>query len=108
MLDRRLLPENQIQSVEENIYSELNISRATPSNENTATDFSRITNNNLNVSENTNDNFNISRTLDDISRYPLSGTGGAVLIPALAVALGKSHTPPVAPPSSGSMSSRLM
>jgi hypothetical protein len=34
MLDRRLLPENQIQSVEENIYSELNISRATPSNEN--------------------------------------------------------------------------
>jgi hypothetical protein len=45
-------------SVEENIYSELNISRATPSNENTATDFSRITNNNLNVSENTNDNFN--------------------------------------------------
>ena len=60
MLDRRLLPENQIQSVEENIYSKLNISRATPSNENTTTDFSRITNNNLNVSENTNDNFNIS------------------------------------------------
>jgi hypothetical protein len=32
----------------------------------------------------------LPRTLDDISRYPLSGTGGAVLIPALAVALGKS------------------
>jgi hypothetical protein len=39
--------------------------------------------------------------LDDISRYPLSGTGGAVLIPASAVVLGKSPGPPVAPPLSG-------
>jgi hypothetical protein len=37
----------------------------------------------------------------DISRYPLSGTGGAVLIPASAVVLGKSPGPPVSPPLSG-------
>jgi hypothetical protein len=35
MLDRHLLPENQLQSVERNIYSKLDTSRVAPSNENT-------------------------------------------------------------------------
>ena len=60
MLDRHLLPENQLQSVERNIYSKLDTSRVAPSNENTPADFGRNTNDNFNISENTNDNFNIS------------------------------------------------
>ena len=60
MLDRHLLPENQLRSVERNIYSKLDTSRVAPSNENTPADFGRNTNDNFNISENTNDNFNIS------------------------------------------------
>jgi hypothetical protein len=60
MLDRHLLPENQLRSVERNIYSKLDTSRTAPSNENTSADFSRNTNDNFNISENTNDNFDIS------------------------------------------------
>jgi hypothetical protein len=69
MLDRNLLPRNQLQSVERNIYSKLDTSRTAPSNENT---------------------LHLPRILDDISRNSLSGTGGAVLILASAVVLGKS------------------
>ena len=53
MLDRHLLPENQLRSVERNIYSKLDTSRTAPSNENTSADFSRNTNDNFDISEHT-------------------------------------------------------
>ncbi|VVM27290.1 hypothetical protein BSPWISOXPB_4868 [uncultured Gammaproteobacteria bacterium] len=60
MLDRHLLPENQLRSVERNIYSKLDTSRVAPSNENTPADFVEILMITLILVKNTNDNFNIS------------------------------------------------
>ncbi|CAC9493664.1 hypothetical protein [uncultured Gammaproteobacteria bacterium] len=76
MLDRHLLPENQLRSVERNIYSKLDTSRTAPSNENTSADFSRNTNDNFDISEHTFVNSNVIEDTD-VNSNLIENTGAS-------------------------------
>ncbi|VVH56641.1 hypothetical protein BAZOLSSOX_2100 [uncultured Gammaproteobacteria bacterium] len=76
MLDRNLLPRNQLQSVERNIYSKLDTSRTAPSNENTSADFSRNTNDNFDISEHTFVNSNVIEDTD-VNSNLIENTGAS-------------------------------